>query len=101
MGYITELDAQSESSHTETYFINDNLKQLEFSDAKQFKDFLQSRAFMEGFRLSHKKSLKEKSITFRFDKSNLNVSMFESNILSAQILTFLMLTHNINFIPSL
>lgn len=71
IGYITELDAQSETTCKQTYFVDDNLNQLQFKDAKEFFNFLKNKAFLEGFKLTHKKSLKEKSITFRCDKHSL------------------------------
>lgn len=71
LDYINDLVPQSEPSDEQTYFIEENLKSLEFKTADDFFQFLKVRAFQEGFRLTHKKSLKEKSITFRCDKHSL------------------------------
>lgn len=66
LNYITYFDSiELNQRSKETYFINENLSKLRFQQADLMIDFLNEHAMSEGFKLTHKKSKKENTITLR------------------------------------
>ena len=64
IGYISRDDAFEERPDDSTWFVERNIKSLQLP-AQDLFVLLNSQAMKEGFRLVHKKSLKENYVTFR------------------------------------
>lgn len=65
IGYVSKADALDVSDPKETYFTHKNLDALRFDTAEEMFRYLNGKAMMEGFRLTHKKSFKESCISIR------------------------------------
>ena len=66
LNYITYFDSiDFKQRSKETYFVDENLSKLCFLNLDFMIDFKNEHAMSEGFKLTHKKSEKKNTITFR------------------------------------